>query len=102
MDRKTALKPRGRPVSDERGNASWEWSGGFEVDTALLKALTDGLSLDGALPQADSPKSAEQDPYNKRLASAPIAETASGRRTLDDMRRLSDEIRRKRQNKKRD
>jgi hypothetical protein len=100
MDRKPERKPTGRPVSDDRGNSTWEWSVDGELDTARLKALTEGLAVDAGTPEETQPKSAGLDPYNKQLGSAvprvPTPEPESKRRTLDDMRRLSDEIKRKR------
>jgi hypothetical protein len=101
MERKPVRKPTGRPVSDDRGNATWEWSVGDDLDTAQLKALTEGLAVDEATQEEAQPESAGLNPYDKHMGSVvPTPETESKRRTLDDMRRLSDEIKRKRKDQK--
>jgi len=61
--------PTGRVVIDDRGRAVWKTS----LDTAQLKALAQPLSLEGEEPAAG-------------------AEPGEKRRTLDDMRKLSEEI----------
>ena len=101
MDRKPVQKPTGRPVSDDRGNATWEWSVEGELDTARLKALTDGMAIEEAKPKEAQPKSPGRDPYDKRAGAEVAApEAPSKPRTLDDMRRLSEEIKRTRNDKK--
>jgi hypothetical protein len=101
MDRKPVQKPSGHPVSDDRGNATWEWSRDGELDTAGLEALTEGLAVEEATAKEGQAKGAGPDPYNKRVgAAAPAAENESKPRTLDDMRRLSEEIKRKREEHK--
>lgn len=84
-------KPRrklmGRPVIDDRGNSTWQWGGasGGEVETGKVHALADGLSLE----KPNDP--ATVDPYNQ-----PISEGREKpkRRSLDDMRRLNDQMKR--------
>jgi diguanylate cyclase (GGDEF)-like protein len=98
----SSQNPTGRPVSDDRGNQTWEWALDGEFDSERLKALTEGMTVADAAPQEARAKGAGLDPYNKHLGAAvPVADTESRRRTLDDMRRLSDEIKRKRTEKKR-
>jgi hypothetical protein len=98
MGRKASQEPSGRPVSDDRGNQTWEWAVGGELDTARLKELTEGLAVEeDAPPQARQPKPPGLDPYDKRVGPAvPAPEAPKKPRTLDDMRRLSDEIKKKR------
>ena len=92
-----ARKPTGRPVSDDRGNASWEWTGDGELNTERLNALTEGLAVAEGAPPERRPKTPGMDPYNKRAGAAPLAPEAELKpRTLDDMRRLSEDIKRKR------
>jgi hypothetical protein len=83
-------KPRkslsGRPVTDERGNCTWEW----KIDTARIRALADGVSLD------EPPVVGSADPYNLTSETTHAAQPQTAkRRSLDDMRRLSEEIKRK-------
>ncbi len=80
-------KPSGRPISDEKGNRTWEWHSNAKVDTGVVKALGDGLSIE---PSTDAP---QDNPY-ERDASKPPRVGEKKRRTLDDMRRLSDTIKR--------
>jgi hypothetical protein len=97
MNRKPVQKPTGHPVSDDRGNATWEWSVEGEVDTAGLRVLTEGMAVEETTP-AEGKQGL--DPYNRKEgAQAPTPDSESKPRTLDDMRRLSDEIKRKRDKK---
>jgi hypothetical protein len=80
-------KPAGRAISDENGNRSWQWQDAEELDTARVRALGEELSLDSAAPGQDPPP---LDPYNRNPAPG---EPRPKRRTLDDMRKLSEEIR---------
>lgn len=95
-------KKTGRATFDHRGNTIWEWqtdSGSFtrDIDTGKLKALqNDQLSL------TDRHRKAETgfDPYNT-AARAPRGKDsgAKPRKSIDDLRKLSEEIKRtKRQN----
>jgi hypothetical protein len=47
---KPRKKLKGRPATDARGNATWKWGGEgeTEVETALIRALGEGLSLESS------------------------------------------------------
>ena len=86
----------GRVAYDERGQPVWEW----RVDTGALQAA---VSLPPA-PQQESLRFKGFDPYSTAVAKEPPApqETAKPkppktRHTLDDMRALSEEIKKNRQ-----
>jgi hypothetical protein len=105
--------PSGRIAFDDRGNAVWEWrtdNGAYktDIDTQKVKAIQDStgdsLSLEDDRP-AGRPMS--HDPYSSaeprqpfRKSPPPQEEKRTPRRTLDDMRRLSEEIKRQRASKK--
>ncbi len=99
---KTRHTSTGRVTFDERGNTVWEWrvDGQFQkdVDTARLRALSDKAVLtvlDGPGETAAAAKS--KDDY---FVAGPRDDAAAGRRrSLDDMRRLSEEIKRQRDKK---
>ena len=80
-------RPKGRPATDERGNSTWKWDGEGEarVETALIRALGEGLSLE------PPPQNVDLDPYSQ--STSPGKETTKGR-SLDDMRRLNEEMKR--------
>jgi len=87
MGKSTDDKPSGRVAFDPGGRAVWEWEvepGVFvrDIDTQRLKSLQppDGLTLEDDDAASSQP---------------PVEEPA--RRTLDDLRKLSDEIKRARQ-----
>jgi FHA domain len=84
---KPPKKLKGRPATDERGNSTWKWVGESEteVKSGLVKALGEGLSFE-PLPQK-----VELDPYNHSISKG--KEKTKGR-SLDDMRRLNDEMKR--------
>lgn len=94
--------PSGRIAFDTRGNAIWQWrtdTGEFksDVDTHTVKAIQDstGVKLSEApVPSIDMPN---HDPYS--TADTPRSQRFP-RRTLDDMRRLSEEIKRAREQKR--
>jgi hypothetical protein len=94
--------PSGRIAFDDRGQAVWEWrtdTGNFkaDIDTTQVKALQEapGVSLG-----EDAPTTAISDnPYSTGDKRELIAKRAP-RRTLDDMRKLSEEIKRQRAAKK--
>jgi hypothetical protein len=95
--------PSGRIAFDDRGNAVWQWrteSGDFksDVDTQTVKALQEDTSvkLGVAPPPAPNSQTVNHDPYSN--ADAPRA--TQKRRTLDDMRKLSEDIKRARNLKK--
>jgi hypothetical protein len=83
---KPPKKLTGRPATDDRGNSTWKWTGESEVESVRVKALGEGLSL-------EAPPSAEVslDPYNQSTSSG---KGATKGRSLDDMRRLNDEMKR--------
>jgi hypothetical protein len=76
-------KPSGRPVVDEKGNRTWKWAGEDSMDTARVRALGEELSLE--TPGEGHPT---VDPYNRHVPPPKPPK----RRTLDDMRRLSEHI----------
>jgi hypothetical protein len=84
---KPPKKLKGRPTFDARGNAIWKFTenSGVEIETENVKALGEGMSLEG-LSQEASP-----DPYNQALAQG--KEKSKGR-SLDDMRRLNEQMQR--------
>jgi hypothetical protein len=86
MSKTPPRKPAGRPVTDERGNQTWEWQADTKIDTALVRTLGEDLSLEPSAPPARS-----CDPYDRKSA-RPSAEDVGKGRTLDDMRRLSKKI----------
>jgi hypothetical protein len=83
--------PAGGAISDDKGNRSWVWKG-EELDTARVRALGEELSLDGAPPPGLGPPAL--DPYNRVTAPG---EAPPKRRTLDDMRKLSEQIKKAKQ-----
>jgi hypothetical protein len=96
--------PSGRIAFDDRGNARWEWrteTGNFksDIDTRKVRALQEstGETL-GGTPSYPAPTTPSGDPY--RTADAPRSSEKAPRRTLDDMRRLSEEIKRARELKR--
>lgn len=94
--------PSGRIGFDARGNAVWQWrtaTGEFkaDVDTQTVRAIQDatGATFDKvSTPAPSASQGANHNPYS--TADAPRVTQKSARRTLDDMRRLSEEIKRTR------
>jgi FHA domain-containing protein len=88
---KTPRKLMGRPAFDDRGNATWEWAredDTTKIATGRFRALAEGLALETP-PPPETP-----DPYNQ----APVeGEEKPRRRSLNDMRLLSENIKRKRE-----
>jgi hypothetical protein len=108
-------KPSGRIAFDDRGKAIWEWrtdNGSFksDVDTQEVKALQDRsgdfLSIEDDHPNRPvnhdpySTASQPPQPFRRSSPTPPPEEKKPQRRTLDDMRRLSEEIKRQRAQKK--
>lgn len=86
-------EPFGRVAFDRQGNATWEWPNETgtvqpDVDTQRLKALGADLSfqVEPALNDALT-----HDPYHRTLVPG-SSESRPKRRSLDDLRRLSEEI----------
>ena len=93
--------PSGRIAFDDRGKAVWEWrtdTGTFktDIDTKQVRALQDAANVD--ISETPTPPVSD-DPYSTGDKSSLIAKRAP-RRTLDDMRKLSEEIKRARNHKK--
>jgi hypothetical protein len=100
--------PLGRIAFDDRGKAVWEWrteTGTFkaDIDTQQVRALQEStnVSLGETPPPApsDNPYDTGDNPYSTGDKRDLIAKRAP-RRTLDDMRKLSEEIKRARAAKK--
>jgi hypothetical protein len=89
MQKKPTPPLTGRPVSDEIGNQTWQWDAQGEIDTAVVRALGETLALDES---GDGRPTNGSNPYDQTLN--PASALPSQRRTLDDMRNLSDEIKR--------
>ena len=91
--------PSGRIAFDDRGKAVWEWrtdTGTFktDIDTQQVKALQE--ATDVTLGEEPAPLTKISDnPYSTGDKREVIAKRAP-RRTLDDMRKLSEEIKRQR------
>ena len=79
----------GRATTDDRGNSTWRWETG--VDTARVRALAEGLSFD-PLPQEED-QERDLNPYNQSTSQG--KEKTKGR-SLDDMRRLNEQMKRER------
>ena len=91
MSKKTSSKLSGRAVVDEKGNQRWVWdSAGENIDTAVVRALGEGLTLEGSAPASSTHGS---NPYD-RADMTPGDKAGTKRRTLDDMRKLSESIKR--------
>lgn len=93
MSTRKPRKPSGRIAFDERGNATWEGqgeTGQFDrnIDTQRLKTLGSDLSCDGDELHDPAPP---HDPYNSSALPAD-AQPRPRKRSLDDLRRLSEEI----------
>jgi hypothetical protein len=92
--------PSGRIAFNDRGNAVWEWrteTGNFksDIDTQQVKALQEATDVKLGTPQAFPPghSPGSHNPYS--TVDGP-RETKTPRRTLDDMRKLSEQIKRAR------
>ncbi len=98
--------PSGRVAFDDRGKAVWEWrtdTGTFkaDIDTQQIRALQDAADVslgETARPPVDN-DAVSDNPYSTGDKRNVIAKRAP-RRSLDDMRKLSEEIKRARNHKK--
>ena len=91
MSKKTSHKLSGRAVVDAKGNQTWVWdTEGETVDTAVVRALGEELTLEGSAPASSTHGS---NPYD-RADMTPADKEQTKRRTLDDMRKLSESIKR--------
>ena len=95
-------KPSGRVAFDERGKATWEWqseTGRFDgdIDTQRLKMLGSDMTCDSEHSPGQAPS---HDPYNRSTSPAD-GQFRPRKRTLDDLRRLSEEIKVARERKAR-
>ncbi len=93
MNTRKPRKPSGRIAFDERGNATWEWQGETgqfdrDIDTERLKTIGSDLSCDGEHFADQAPS---HDPYNRSTMPA-NDQSRPRKRTLGDLRRLSEEI----------
>jgi hypothetical protein len=82
----------GGAIADANGNRTWVWNGDGDVDTARVRELGEGLSLN--VPGETSAPT--HNPYDRDRATqapeAPVPDQNAKRRSLDDMRRLSEKI----------
>jgi hypothetical protein len=86
----------GRVAFDERGRSTWEWrvdtdTFSREIDTQRLRQLQEEAAV--TLEEEPAPPPGV-DPYS---VATPVAPQKTPRRTLDDMRKLSEAIKLKRQ-----
>ena len=91
----------GRVAFDDRGQPVWEWrvsTGEFsrDVDTKQVRQLQEDASETLEKEASPAPRIEGFDPYSTATAPRP---SEKPRRTLDDMRKLSEEIKRNRQQK---
>jgi len=111
MSKKSSAQS-GRVTYDERGQPVWEWrvdTGVFtrDVDTRQMRQIQEdaAVKLQEAPPE-QSKRFVGFDPYSTAVAKEPPApqeppkpQPPKTRRTLDDMRALSEEIKQKREKK---
>jgi hypothetical protein len=102
----------GRVAYDERGQPVWEWrvdTGVFtrDVDTRQMRKIQEEAAAElQPVPPEQSRRFTGFDPYSTAVAKEPPApqepakpKPPKTRRTLDDMRALSEEIKKNRQKK---
>lgn len=102
MSTRKPKKPTGRVAFDDQGNAKWEWrseSGTFnpDIDTQRLKAIGADFSVDGSV----SDEVPLHDPYNRPAPPTPQSDPLPKKRTMADLRRLSEQIKAAREKKPR-
>lgn len=86
--------PSGRVAFDDRGNATWEWHGeaarvGGAIDTEQLREIAGDLSCEA--PDHGPGGATAHDPYN-RVTAPESNRPRPKKRSIDDLRRLSEEI----------
>ena len=91
----------GRVAYDERGQPVWEWrvdTGVFscDVDTKRMRQIQEDASVKLQDAPAPAPRAVGFDPYSTATT---LGQPRKPRRTLDDMRKLSEEIKKNRQRK---
>jgi hypothetical protein len=89
----------GRVAFDDRGCSTWEWrldTGTFsrDIDTHRLRQLQEDAAV--TLKDEPAPPPVGVNPYS---VTTPVESKKTPRRTLDDMRKLSEEIKGNRQPK---
>jgi hypothetical protein len=89
----------GRVAYDDRGQPVWEWrvdTGVFsrDVDTKRMLQIQEDASVE--LQDEPAPRAVGFDPYSTATT---LEQPRKARRTLDDMRKLSEEIKKNRQRK---
>jgi hypothetical protein len=89
----------GRVSFDDRGKSKWEWrkdNGTFssDIDTTQVRRIQEEVQVNLKEEPAGP---VGVDPYSTAVSTEP---KKAPRRTLDDMRKLSEEIKKKRQEKK--
>lgn len=93
-------KPSGRVAFDEQGNASWEWqseTGTFsrDIDTVRMRTIGEDFHCEEGHVLVGG-----HNPYDRSVL-AQSGQPRPQKRTLDDMRRLSEEIKAAREKKDR-
>jgi hypothetical protein len=91
----------GRVAYDDRGQPVWEWrvdTGVFsrDVDTKRVRQIQEDASVKLQDAPAPQPRAVGFDPYSTATT---LEQPRKPRRTLDDMRKLSEEIKKNRQRK---
>jgi hypothetical protein len=94
----------GRIAFNERGDAKWEWrtnTGTFkaDIDTRQVKALQESTVAQLGVAPAAPVHRPDNNPYST-LDTLHTLSQKKPRRTLDDMRKLSEEIKKTRTQKK--
>jgi hypothetical protein len=80
----------GRAVPNEQGNVTWEWQTDITVDTVVVHSLGENLTLNDAESRLHGRGT---NPYDQP-STVTSREGTARRRTLDDMRLLSEDIKR--------
>lgn len=97
MATKTDKTLSGRPVPNEQGTITWEWQTDITVDTVVVHSLGENLAL--AAGAGSRLPGGGTNPYDQSSTVSSTERTAR-RRTLDDMRLLSEDIKRSKHTKR--